>query len=338
MRSEANAARSRARQSKGSAARGEAKAARSRARPSKSNAWRREGKEKLRFALRRHGEGLAFVVGPGDDSRLFARHDPPAADVEAIHVSVTFTWDLDRARRLAAAWSALYPDAALLIGGPAFHSPCDTFTPGMYVKAGITYTSRGCDGRCPWCQVRDIEGAHRVIEDFAPGWVVADNDFLGCPWAHRKRVYEMLRSQPKGVQFRGGLTASKLTTRDAEQIRGLNIGKDGLWFACDEKSALTALEYAKSLLGPFSRDKLRCYMLVGYFDDDTPSAANARAMEVWRLGFIPFMQFYRGPAEPKRRRWSDEWAIVCRRWARPALSRRYMRDQADARSCGPVHA
>ena len=274
----------------------------------------------------------AFIGGPGDDSTLLAPHDPPpAGKVEAVHVSVCFTWDLSRGWRLVRAWQQHYAAGVpVLLGGPAVRSPCGDFVPGRYVREGITYTSRGCDGGCAWCQVAAIEGRHRVIEDFAPGHIIADNDFLGCPWPHRERVYRMLGRQPFRVEFRGGLCADKLTPQDVERIGRLRIAKSGLWFACDTAFALEALEWAAHLLKPLGlgREKLRCYVLAGFDPVNSPESIDGRCREIWQLGFIPFLQMYRGPDETTRRRWPDKWAVVCKRWSRPALSRRAMRPEA----------
>lgn len=275
-------------------------------------------------------DALAFVGLPLQDSTLLSRHDPPLAEsIRAIHVSITFTWDIERGHLLAEAWRRWYEgwSVPVHIGGPAFRScPNADFVPGMYVKAGITYASRGCNQQCPWCQVRDIEGQHRLIAKFADGWIVADNDFLGCPWPHRERVYEMLSRQKKPIAFTGGLRASAMTVGDVKKICGLRIAKSGLWFACDTPAELEHLPGVAEWLRPlYSREKLRCYMLAGYFRGDTPGLANERATKVFCMGFQPFMQLYRAPDEVERRRWPPEWAVVCKRWSRPALSKAYMR-------------
>jgi hypothetical protein len=275
-------------------------------------------------------DALAFVGLPLQDSTLLARHDPPPAEsIRAIHVSVTFAWDIERARRLVKAWNWYYSgQVPVLSGGPALRSPCADFSPGMYVKEGITYASRGCNQNCPWCQVCEIEGGHRLIENPAPGWIVADNDFLGCPWPHRLRMYEMLGRQPHAVEFRGGLRANAFTANDAEFISRLRIAKSGLWFACDRPLAIHQLERAAALLaGKFSREKMRCYVLAGFDPAETPDQANDRCRAVYELGFLPFLQLYRAPHETTRRRWPDVWAAVCGRWSRPARSKSYMRTQ-----------
>ena len=79
---------------------------------------------------------LAFIGDPP----LFR---PRVEDVSEVHISVTFTWDIPEARRLERAWGALYP--VVRIGGPAFGQITTDFTPGRYIKHGVTFTTRGCD-------------------------------------------------------------------------------------------------------------------------------------------------------------------------------------------------
>src|SRR3972149_2005795 len=106
-------------------------------------------------------DALAFfgsppLIGPGGQK-------PAASEV---HVSVTFTWDIPTAERLALAWGQHYP--RVLLGGPALDSRPDGFIPGRYLRAGVTFTSRGCNLHCPWCLVPRREGPLRLIPDFAP--------------------------------------------------------------------------------------------------------------------------------------------------------------------------
>ena len=77
-------------------------------------------------------DDMAFVGDPG----LFM------PDADEVHVSVTFTWDKSEAERLAESWGKHY--GTVKVGGPAYGDRGDTFTPGMYVKEGVTFTSRGC--------------------------------------------------------------------------------------------------------------------------------------------------------------------------------------------------
>jgi len=247
---------------------------------------------------------------------------PEPTDFDEIHVSVTFTWDVRRAAGLAEAWEMAYPGRSVLVGGPAVWSPCDSFVPGRYVCPGITYTSRGCPNRCPWCLVPDWEGPLWTLSDVASGNVVQDNNFLACPRGHRRKVYEMLRDQAQ-VRFQGGLEAGRLTAWDVERIRGLRL--KAVWLACDTPEAIGPLRRAIGLLAGLGRAKLRCYVLARFDPQETPDDVEGRCREVWAAGAMPFVQMYRTHGEKRKRRWPDEWAPVMRRWSRPAATKAHMR-------------
>jgi hypothetical protein len=96
-------------------------------------------------------DGLAFVG------------DPPLFRPEAdeVHVSCCFTWDRPEAERLARAWANC--GYKVRVGGPAYDAPAGDFAPGVYVKTGMTITSRGCIRRCPFCLVPKREGKLRTL-------------------------------------------------------------------------------------------------------------------------------------------------------------------------------
>lgn len=124
--------------------------------------------------------------------------DPPLwrLDADEVRVSVTFTWDVKEGERLKEAWSQYYP--VVKIGGPAMGNGADYmpsvyndyFTPGMYVKPGVTFTSRGCNNCCPWCLVPETEGRLRTIP-IVPGYIEQSNNLLQCPASHRRSVFQM---------------------------------------------------------------------------------------------------------------------------------------------------
>ena len=105
-------------------------------------------------------DDLAVVGPPG----LFL------SDVDEVHVSVTFTWDIEEGHRLRDVWDRFYP-GRVKIGGPALGSHGDEFVPGRYLRAGYTITSRGCPNRCPWCLVPGREGRLRELNPIAPGHI-----------------------------------------------------------------------------------------------------------------------------------------------------------------------
>ena len=67
---------------------------------------------------------------------LFAFTGPPPKrglpDIDEVHVSVTFTYDMEKAHQLAEQWQKL--GVPVHMGGPAFQVPGGDFIPGMYLE------------------------------------------------------------------------------------------------------------------------------------------------------------------------------------------------------------
>ena len=100
-----------------------------------------------------------------DDEMAFVGMPPMPCfipDHDEVHVSCVFTWDMDEAEELAYQWESV-TNKPVKLGGPAYNSPCEDFTPGLYIRKGIIFTSRGCNNNCPWCGVRKIEGKLREL-------------------------------------------------------------------------------------------------------------------------------------------------------------------------------
>jgi len=104
---------------------------------------------------------------------------PPMMRPEAdeVHISVAFTWDIEKADRLKLAWGQYYP--VVKVGGPAYSSLCDGFTPGMYISHGVTFTSRGCNNRCGYCLAWQREGRIREMENFVIFFSKLPEQFFG---------------------------------------------------------------------------------------------------------------------------------------------------------------
>lgn len=238
-------------------------------------------------------------------------------EADEVHVSVTFTWDIERGKRLAQAWRQYYP--IVRIGGPAFGNKPNGFTPGLYLKPGVTFTSRGCNNACPWCLVPHREGQLTLIDGFASGYIIQDNNLLQTPREHQERVYAMLKGQRKAAIFSGGLDARLVDDWTADQFRQLRI--NSVFLACDTRHAIATLREAVKRLAFLGRDKLRCYVLIGR--NETLAEAEERLREVWAAGCMPFAQLYQ-PAE----RWisySPDWKALARTWSRPAAMRTLFR-------------
>jgi hypothetical protein len=246
-----------------------------------------------------------------------AFYEPPGLwvpDHDEVHVSCTFTWDIPEAERLAAEWQ--FVSKKVKIGGPAFGDQPDEFTPGLYVRQGITFTSRGCPNNCPFCFVPRNEGRLREIA-IQQGSIIQDNNFLACSRSHRAKVYEMLKGQGQ-VNFKGGLEAARLTDWDIEEMRGLHIAE--LWIACDTREAIPRATRTIMRLraAGFKQYQIRCYVLIG----DDMNENQARLEAVFEAGALPFAQLFQ---DEDRRKYSKKWEDFARLWSRPALYKTAMK-------------
>ncbi len=249
---------------------------------------------------------------PTDDYAFFG--DPPfwRPPSESVKISVTFTWDILEGQRLADAWSVYYSDVQL--GGPAFNSPGREFVPGMFVKKGIVFSSRGCPNHCPWCLVWRRHKAVELIEPISEGYIIQDDNFLACPKEHRLAVYGMLKLQGRAAVFSGGLQASLVNEEIAEELRSIRIAS--VFLAADTEGALGPLERAVKHLSFLGRDKTRCYVMVAY-NGESIEQAGKRLQAVWDLGCMPFCQLFQPPTQG-RIVYSQAWRDLARVWSRPA--------------------
>lgn len=240
---------------------------------------------------------------------------------DEIHISVCFTWDVQKAEELASNWR---PYGQVRVGGPAVdENPPREFAVGKYIKEGVTITSRGCPNNCPWCLVPCREGKLRELE-IQQGRIVQDNNLLACSKSHIRKVFEMLRVQ-KQIEFAGGFESLRVTDSVVEHLRGLSIKH--IWLAFDhpnaKKSVQTAVERLRKY---FKRDKIRCYVLIGFIDD-TIEKAEERLRWVYEIGALPFaMRYRRAVAEFKESfiYTEREWNLLARQWTHPAIMKSIM--------------
>jgi hypothetical protein len=257
-------------------------------------------------------DDLSFTDPPD----LFAR----TLGITEVHVSVAFTWDIDRGHRLADAWDQIAP---VKIGGPALAKLGDgygdaCFVAGRYLREGYTITSRGCPRDCWFCHVPKRVGRLREIP-IVPGWKIQDDNLLACSREHFEAVIAMLRTQPNRAEFTGGLEALLLQDWHVDGLASLKP-KPTLFFAYDPGDSFETLAIAASklLAAGFTRasHRLRCYVLIG-FPKDTFSDATKRLTDMLELGFTPMAMLWRYPKTGLPI--TSEWAAFQRRWARPAI-------------------
>lgn len=250
---------------------------------------------------------------PGDEMAFVGYPPLWCPEADEVHISVAFTWDIDKAKMLARAWGQYYP--VVRLGGPALASRANGFEAGLYVKPGVTFTSRGCNHHCRWCRVPTVEGQLRLLDPVQPGYIIQDNNFLQCGQHHRQKVYRMLQEQSKAAIFSGGLDARLVTDEVAAELREVRI--DQVFLAADTAGSLRPLEASVGRLQFLPRKKLRCYVLIA-FGGETMEEARRRLEAVWDIGCLPFAQLYQ-PGGEKRITYPDEWRILARKWNRPAI-------------------
>ena len=254
-------------------------------------------------------------MSPTDHDAYFGDPDFLTPKYDEVHISCTFTWDIQRGKELAESWKE-YADI-VKIGGPALDDAGGDFT-GMYTGLGITITSRGCPNNCSFCFVPKREGHIRELP-VIPGNIIQDNNLTACTEGHLDKVFSMLKTQ-KAIVFQGGLEACRITDSFINRLRGIRLKE--LWLAYDQENADKPLKKAVDKLSHyFKRDKLRCYVLIGY-KDDTIEKADIRLWKAWDYGTLPFAMRYRTPSLD----WGNtylypdrKWNIFQREWTRPAI-------------------
>lgn len=269
-------------------------------------------------------------MSPMDEDSFFGLPPLDCPKYDEVHISVTFTWDIERAMFISNSWMDY---GRVRIGGPAFQALIvdhpGEFTPGLYLKNGIVITSRGCPNNCHFCLVPRTEGQIRELK-IHEGNNIADNNLLACSKGHIKRVFKMLQGQ-KAVRFSGGLEAKLITDEIVAQLRDLSI--KFIWLAYDDEGydlrhRETVERAAEKLRKYFTREQLRCYVLVG-FEGDTIDDAEWRLRQAWNMGTIPFAMRYRKPVNNFDESYvfkQREWNLLQRRWTRPAIIKGMMKN------------
>lgn len=236
---------------------------------------------------------------------------------DEVHISVTFTWDLEKLPFFVDQWQKIAP---VKVGGPAIDGEGGEFEPGMYLRHGVTVTSRGCPNRCPWCFVKTPLKELEV----KPGNNVIDNNLLACSPSHLDKVFEML-SHEKDIIFSGGLDVARITDKIALMLRRLRLKR--LYIAYDSPDRFHDFRRGiRNLLKYLQRSYIYCYVLIG-FHGDTLGAAEERLKLVWSFGAMPFAMRYRTPATTWKGTFlypGREWNLLTKKYARPAIARKIL--------------
>lgn len=227
-------------------------------------------------------------MSPTDQLAFFG---PPtieamAAEPEEVHISVTFSWDLEKADELFYQWEML--GVPVEVGGPAFGDRMsESFTPGLYLREGMTITSRGCPKDCWFCDVGKCANG-RVIElPVRDGWNILDDNILATSDVHFRAVIDMLKRQKQRPVFSGGLEPEYMTPWKAEQL--MSINPQTLYTAYDTMDDYDHLRAMSDMLHnaglSWKSHQVKCYMLCGYPEDSMEAAEKRAKHKSWGLGF-----------------------------------------------------
>jgi hypothetical protein len=261
---------------------------------------------------------------PDDDDAFVG--DPPLGcpQYDEIHISVCFTWDIDKSHYLAGQWR---PYGKIRIGGPALDKSQGDFIPGRYLKKGVTITSRGCPNKCWFCLVHQRTNGILTELPIMPGRIVQDDNLLACSSKHIESVFNMLKGQSQ-IEFKGGFESLRVTPSIVEKLTHLRIKR--IWLAYDTPDDEEPLRVAIENLKPyFSREQIRCYVLIGY-PGDTLCDAEKRLKRAWHMGTLPFSMRYRKPAKSLNKSFvchEREWNILTRQWTRPNITKAIMKNE-----------
>jgi hypothetical protein len=253
------------------------------------------------------------MATPNDEMCFFGAPPWFIQNIDEVHISVTFTWDMEKAEWLGKQWEQIAP---VKYGGPAFGQPSGEFIVGRYLRQGYTITSRGCPNHCWFCSVWEREP--ELIElPIVEGWNVLDDNLLACSESHIRSVFAMLKKQPYKAEFTGGLEAKLLMPWHIDLF--LDLAPKQMFFAYDTPDDWEPLVYAANelshagIIRPTSH-VARCYVLIGY-KGDTIEAAEKRLMETKALGFGPMAMLWRSTTSKPSR----EWQHFQRKWARAKI-------------------
>ncbi len=240
---------------------------------------------------------------------------------DEIHISVSFSWDMERAEKLAEQWKIIAP---VKIGGPATDNCKGEFTPGMYLKKGYVITSRGCPNKCWFCEVPKKFGDDVTELKIKDGWNILDDNLLACSENHIINVFKMLQRQKYSAQFTGGLEAARLKDCHIDLLLHLRLKQ--LFFAYDTLNDFEPLLRASKMLKMAGiihenkKHKARCFVLIGY-PKDSFKKAEERLNQVIRLGFMPMAMFYRNNKYEFHNKIADKrkWNLFTREWSNPTI-------------------
>ena len=256
----------------------------------------------------------------GDTVELIRGYEPAERQPDQIFVTSLFTYAWRPVHQAVAFYKALYPGAAITLGGiyatlmrdHGERSGAEVFT-GLNMDiehllpdyslvpqfdTTLLFSARGCIRRCPFCAAPILEpfdprttGLKSMSHLIQPGFrkiVFWDNNFLANP--HWQDIVGELKERDLEVDFNQGLDARLITEVVARELQGLKLRP--VRMAYDTPDQKRSLERAISLLAQvgFNRRKMIVYLMYNY--EDTPQEFLDRVREVLDLGAVVYPMRY----------------------------------------------
>jgi hypothetical protein len=221
---------------------------------------------------------------------------------DTVFMSVAFTWKLDEAwQRAMFARSCGWKVRA---GGPALflvkmqHKLTDVAEVGGAIADAVTrhnplatFASRGCDQKCGFCIVPQMEGDFTLLPDFTPRPILCDNNLSGLPAEYQD--YIVRRYQEAGVKLLDANSGFEPHTFDdavyARWASLVNAGRGPWRFAYDTTDEGPEVRRVMRMLADEPAKRKRVYVLIG---NEPKAMCMQRIQEVIDGGCEPHVQPY----------------------------------------------
>jgi len=163
--------------------------------------------------------------------------------------------------------------------------------PGRY---RMTFTSRGCIRKCPWCIVYKVEPTRVEYDDFSipvgKNPFIGDNCILATSWEHQKLVVEKMKDV-RWLDINSGFDC-RLFTEDHYQLYS-KLHLEAWRLAFDSMGVEKDFERAVGILKKHGVDyrRILVYVLIG-FPSTTFEECIYRLEKTRALGCSPYPQKY----------------------------------------------
>jgi len=224
-----------------------------------------------------------------------------------IYITSLFSWYYFQVKETYFFYKAKYPKAKIIVGGicasilfkrftkekvkvfKGIWQKVDELTPDYSlfpnIEYSISYTTRGCLRKCPWCLVPVLEPKYIELKNWEkmiidkPLISFWDNNFLNCSKEHFTDVCNKLMVLNKKVDFNQGLDARLFTDFHLKYFSNLKLHP--LRFSFDTIKYDKYPQKAFKMVIDTGITDCSCYVLYNF--DDTPEDFYYRMEELVKL-------------------------------------------------------